>query len=380
MSVAWLIIWVFLAVMLFVLYDNYKMNGFNLKKSRLTRGGIYLTRFDLVAIFFCFSFAFFCATRSINSYDTFVYEDYYETITSMDFFTDEVIYNYKPGFELLTKFLCNILRLDFRTFLFAIALLNNVVVYLVVRNSKFGGVYSYILYVFLLGFFYNFCVLRQALAITMVIISFISLDKSKIRALIYCYLATFFHETAWVILAILFLFCIKRKLLKKWALYSILGASVINYIFNISANILDYVFRVMHKYVPAPLLGKYEYYFIDVKSERNFSLFYMLYFVIAFFIVRNVYMGQKQENSRINVSYVLTEMSVLGTVILSFFSTFSIVSRVTDYLILIPYILLLPDVIYKYKKNRKCIYMFGCILALLLYLKIFISNATLRLF
>lgn len=380
MSLFWLMSYVVFAILLLLSLSN-KNTGTVGKSSDDFKGGYFakksINTYDVLACFLIFSFSIFCATRDITSYDTSVYETWYYKVTGIDFFNIDGEYGLL--FEISTKIIALFTGIHFRYYLFVLAFCNNSFVYILTKRIPCVGAYGYIIYIFLIGFLYNFTVLRQGIAMSFVLWSFLYLDKSKFKMVLGVIIAALYHETAGVVLIVL-VFCMFVKIRKK-TLYIILGISFINYLFNFSTKIFVFLVDLLYVYIPVTMKGKYVLYFMNGLEERNFSIFYTMYFFITFFLVYQIYKKDNEINEIREIKITNLRINAVGLIVLSLGSSFPVISRVSDYFVLISYVFLLPSAFLSFrKKSRDILVIIFCATCLVLYMKIYLSNAPIRAF
>ena len=240
-----------------------------------------------------------CATRNINSYDTFVYVTWYKQIQSIPLLQRDGTYGIL--FERFAKITAKILNGDYPVFFFLVAAFNIVVVYRAIMKGKMRkdtAILSFALYMVLIGFYYSFIVLRQGLAITMVIWAYCVIDESKKKALLLCVIGALFHETAIVGIIWILLFYKTRIRIKRITAYFLLLISLFFYVSHSTTRfiipILQALLNVLNK-IDAFTFHKYILYFEADALSYDVSLLYILYYLITLALVYYVYRGNCYE-------------------------------------------------------------------------------------
>lgn len=332
---------------------------------------------DLIVLVLIVIFSLLCATRVESSYDTEVYRQWYMNLINMPFW--RIDGQYELVFEMLSKIFGLFFGTHFRLFLFALALLNNLIVYKVLRKVEGVGSIGYILYLFFAGFYYNYAVLRQGLAITFLIWAFASWkDKKKLFSLLI--LASMTHRTA--ILALILAIVVHFVQFGKTPLLIIWGMALVNYIYPLTDNVLEMVIPFIGRFIPASMMGRYELYFLNTTGEHTISLYYILYFLIILMLILCVYDKDRTKgDSTIIVNEAIgnrrmLNIGVAGLLLLSIGASFTVVIRLADYMILPCIIFLAPMCLKNFGVTvKKAAVLVLCSIALVLYLRIFLSQA-----
>lgn len=159
-------------------------------------------------------------------------------------------YNYESGYAVFNWFLSHI-GLNFHGFLVACAIINTVSIsWFIYRYSKKPWLSFVIFSTF--GFFaYDFGIIRQSLALSMVLLSYIQLDKKKRFASIISFLVALnFHRTSIIALPLLLIHFASIITKKRFLILLILSALVIifsSFIYNnIIVNIMSYMGKSGH--------------------------------------------------------------------------------------------------------------------------------------
>lgn len=312
-----------------------------------------------------------CATRNVKSYDTIVYINWYEKIQNLALFAFDGTYGFL--FELFAKLVSGVLRAGYPIFFFLIAVFNLTTVYVVITKEKVyknTALISYVLYLTFIGFYYSFIVLRQGLAITMVIVAYCVLDKSRKNALLFCFLGTLFHESAWIaFLCILTLYNRKFILKRRMALFAVLLAFFL-YITHFTTifvfPVLNALLNILNK-IDAFTFHKYILYFEENILSNKISLLYVLYYLITFGLVYFRYKNRDNKTIEMKEEFFLL-LNIVGLAIVGFFSAAGAIVRLTEYLVSCTYIFLIPECLNRITSRNNSKFIVAIIIFILTYL------------
>lgn len=312
-----------------------------------------------------------CATRNVKSYDTIVYINWYEKIQNLALFAFDGTYGFL--FELFAKLVSGVLRAGYPIFFFLIAVFNLTTVYVVITKEKVyknTALISYVLYLTFIGFYYSFIVLRQGLAITMVIVAYCVLDKSRKNALLFCFLGTLFHESAWIaFLCILTLYNRKFILKRRMALFVVLLAFFL-YITHFTTifvfPVLNALLNILNK-IDAFTFHKYILYFEENILSNKISLLYVLYYLMTFGLVYFRYKNRDNKTIEMKEEFFLL-LNIVGLAIVGFFSAAGAIVRLTEYLVSCTYIFLIPECLNRITSRNNSKFIVAIIIFILTYL------------
>lgn len=351
--------------------------------------GEYFTRRNLASIrlsykprsflllFFVISLGFLCATRSMDSYDTFVYVPWYKHIQSIPLFQRDGSYGIL--FEVFAKFVAKILHGDYHIFFFLVSSFNLIVVYKAIMNDETQeetAMLSYLLYLVFIGFYYSFIVLRQGMAITMVISGYCILDKSKKKALLLCIAGALFHETAWIAVLCVLIYNTRIKLNKIVAYFSL----ILSLLFYITHSTTSFIAPVLQTLLNAlnrvnySTFHKYILYFEETALTYNISLLYVMYYLLTMLIVFFVHNKQEEIIIR-NKDRFYIAINVVGLSMIGFFAAASAITRLAEYMVSCTYIFLIPNLLKRIRNRRdsKLIIAIIAIVITLLHLRIILG-------
>lgn len=312
-----------------------------------------------------------CATRSVKSYDTIVYINWYEKIQNLALFAADGTYGFL--FELFAKFVARVLCAGYPLFFFLIAIFNLTMVYVAIMKEKVyknTALFSYVLYIAFIGFYYSFIVLRQGLAITMVIVAYCVLDRSRKNALLLCFLGTLFHESAWIaFFCVLTLYNRAFILKRRMALFIILLAFFF-YVTHFTAifvfPILNALLNILNK-IDAFTFHKYIQYFEENILSNKISLLYVLYYLITFGLVCFRYKNRGNKTIDLKEDFFLL-INIVGLSIIGFFSAAGTIARLTEYLVSCTYIFLIPECLNRITSRNNAKFIVAIIVFILTYL------------
>lgn len=347
MSLPFLLMYLF-GLLLFLIYAkpneyeeyNIKRRGYNSitisYRPRIFALGIILVSVGLL-----------CATRSMESYDTFVYAPWYEKIQSIGLFQIDGAYGIL--FELFAKIVAKIFHGGYQVFFFLVSSFNLIAVYKAIMRDEMQretAMLSYLFYLTFIGFYYSFIVLRQGLAITMVIMAYCELDRSKRKALLLCIAGALFHESA--IIAVLCVLLYKSKFrLNRVAAYSLIVISLFFYVTHVTARfivpILQSILNILNR-IDAFTFHKYILYFSQDSFTDNVSILYVFYYLLTIILVHFIYRKHGEEMMEERDRFFIN-INVIGLAIIGFFSATGAITRLAEYMVTCTYILLIPKLL-----------------------------------
>lgn len=233
----------------------------------------------------CLEFILFAGFRALNiGADTKTYLaalDYYKKMPRGEILTSARVYpyNYEWGYFLLTK-LCAFLGLGSTAFLFVIAAIIYIPLFIFINRYSTDPFLSVLTY-FASGLFaYSLGIFRQMIAISICLCGIRFVEKKKIvRYLIVCAVAAFFHKTALVMVLLYFVNLLKIKKRRWLFLAVVIAAELILFFF--SRKVIELIIKIFPKY--SGYIGS-EY---DLQGGSylgliyiNVLLFFGLYFVV----------------------------------------------------------------------------------------------------
>lgn len=310
-------------------------------------------------------FSLLCATRLYNSYDTFAYADYLERMCEIPFFKWDR--TYRIGFEFFTKTYAIIAGNNYVVFFALIAVINCIVVFRAVQNSKYADLNSLFIYFGFLGLYYSYIILRQSMALSFVILAYSYMDKSRIKPYMYVLIAMLFHESALIVFVVMLL-ASKCKVFNKRAAYIITVLSVLLYISKFADRLTYHLLNFIYPLLPWHQFHTYIIYLDPSTAIYDISLFYLMCYGILFFLI------YKNDGEDAIYNCYLT-INMIGYLILSLFSTYAIIGRLSDYLTSATVLFLLPS-IWKNPTNKKIVTIVLFLLVTFFYTRIILGPTT----
>ncbi len=276
----------------------------------------------------CLEFILFAGFRALNiGADTKTYLaalDYYKKMPRGEILTSARVYpyNYEWGYFLLTK-LCAFLGLGSTAFLFVIAAIIYIPLFIFINRYSTDPFLSVLTY-FAFGLFaYSLGIFRQMIAISICLCGIRFVEEKKIvRYLIVCAVAAFFHKTALVMVLLYFVNLLKIKK-RRWLFLAVVIAVEL-VLFFFSRRIIEWLIEIFPKY--SNYIGsKY-----DLQGGSYLGLVYInvLLFFGLYFVVPRV--GEKYLLSvkAIALAAILQScaysMALFGRIV-CFYSVFSLV-------------------------------------------------------
>lgn len=368
MSLTFLFMYLFGLAFLLLCRSPNKRLGYNTDNRKKPVLRINLGSRSFILLLLIIAVGMLCATRDLDSYDTFVYVPWYKQIQGIPLLQRDGTYGI--FFEIFSKVTAKILNCDYPVFFFLVAAFNIVVVYRAIMRDKMRkdtAILSFALYMVLIGFYYSFIVLRQGLAITMVIWAYCVLEESKKKALLLCAAGTLFHETALVAVVCILLFYKTRIRLKRVTIYFLLVTSLFLYVSHSTTRfiipILQALLNVLNR-IDAFTFHKYILYFESDALSYDISLLYILYHLITFVLVCYIYRdnGHKALNDR---DRFFVTINVLGLLLIGFFAAASAITRLVEYMVSCTYTFLIPNVLNRMTCRRDTKIIIGVIMAVM---------------
>lgn len=230
------------------------------------------------------------------------------------------------------------------------------VTYLIYSESKIPSL-SFILFLGLNYYGYNFTVLRHSLALSFIIFSYLFYkNKKKTLSIIAFIIACSFHISA-IIFILAFIFSKKKISLKNIVIIGIL----LFISMNKSETLLNYVFK---------------YLTIDrfIRYEQHIESFNMTTFSINACVYISSFINCKTSIRKNGNMVMLFNIGILSLVMLSFTTTFALFFRLAMFFGIFN-IILLPNSIY-YQKNKyiKLIMYLGIVIVFTFYFLFFAIN------
>jgi hypothetical protein len=258
------------------------------------------------------SFCLLCATRDFSAPDTAAYKGHFDGITANSFIDlfSLADFMFEPLFVLMEKTFK--LYADFRVLLFAVPLINCLIILHIAHARK--NYFIFIYYIAIISFYYNFTSMRQGLALSFVLLAYHNMTTHKLKSLLYILIGTLFHRTA--ILALLLFFVSQKKQPNKRIMLTLWAIALFLYIFPIHQVPIT---ALLNQFVDSPLMPQYfskiAIYLRATSENKTLDIPVMigviLYFVLSLFVILSKY-GQYDKSTN-NESVNLYLKSVGGS-------------------------------------------------------------------
>lgn len=210
----------------------------------------------------------------------------------------------------------------------------------VIRKNSVNVGYSFFLFVGLRFYYFFLSGLRQAIAISIVFLSFNSLkDKKYIKFLFLIFLASTFHITA--IISLLALPLTKYKFTKRKLILIFLFIIIMYLFFN---NIIFIILKILPTY--------YSHYVTTIAFKSG-NLGNYINFIIKLIFIIIIYIFNYYKNNEKKIKNLYIYFMIIATGISLFATKASILDRLEQYFWIFS-ILVIPDIINscKVKRNR----------------------------
>lgn len=275
-----------------------------------------------------------CAFRSVQKTpDTAVYYNLYTNvwkITSIKSFFQSS-HNVELGFEYFSKFIKLFFpnyRLYFFIITFTILALSASAIFELTDNR----ILSYFIFFSVFGFYYTFIVIRQGLAMAIILYTLAKTCKRQshcyIKFIIGVLIATFFHSTAIISILMLPFINRKRKLKLIYYVFLITISLLLTYT-GIVSNFIAKFAVMFFNLIPSGLVSyKIITYFVDfVPTFNSSSYLYIFTFMLVVF-----FLSDKRKYSK---SFIpLLSIQNIGILLLGIFSGISESIRIADYFLM----------------------------------------------
>lgn len=303
-------------------------------------------------------FAWFCAVRDLNTNDAVPYKEYFEALDVQNFF--EVQGQYNLFFEFFAKLCKIIVENNYKAFFAAVALFNCLLVYgLLIKTRDINPNLAFLAYIVMFGFYYNYIVLRQGMALTMFLYALYYIKKNKLVSVIFIIMACLFHEAAvFGILIFVPLFINKNKSNSYY--YCIIAIVVLLYFVKITDRLMIYCANlILHSNILPARFNKYILYVTDIEFTYDISLMHLINFVLIAFMV-----NRRPAND--DVYEYLLDVTLIGQAFLGMFSNIVPVVRIVDFYML-ACVILFAKMNYKMKGTGKVLVYEAYVLVLLVF-------------
>lgn len=273
-----------------------------------------------------------CAFRSINNTpDTRVYAMWYDgwTVSSFsDFFN--VDNNVEVGFELLSRFLKLFFKDDYVLYFGTIGLIILSMSSIAIWNLTNRRITVFLLFYSIFGFYYSYIVIRQGLAIAIILFTLSKVYKKRrlnwLKFLFGIIIASLFHRTALICLLALPIIY-KRNHLGYFEFFVLLLSVLFSANKNTIYWVVDSINKVGDLLPNGAAKTKILEYFSDISLTNSSNILVLGIFVFALLFVRKKTFRSYPYRS-------LISFHSIGVLILSLFSGVSIGIRFADYFLI----------------------------------------------
>lgn len=294
--------------------------------------------------------------------DYYTYRSYFFSYAQMDI--EEILIQEEAGYVLLNKIL-SIFSSDFQIVIVVVSFISLIgIFYFLKENCEKYVALSIWLYMTLYFYIWTFTILRQAIAMSLVMIAFCYAMKDDwIKFVLLVLIAFFFfHNTAIIALIIYPLLKLDLK-----QIYFILILIISSMFFYFREDILEIL-----KYI---VIRRFRFYFSYeiIQGEGNsLLLVYFALTIFIFFLIFNVKSIVVQEN--IVLQKMILWSSCIGTALQSMSMIFGLFNRLSQYF-MVPVFLLLPTLIRIKFKQKDRVIIVGLIMFVSFIFYIYMLNA-----
>lgn len=284
-----------------------------------------------------------CRNPTIGT-DSVHYIDIYESTTLYEGFKSEYLFY-------LLLIILNSFQLPSDYLLFVFAVITYIPYYIIVFKKSNNPSFSILLFVICQSWYFlqTFNILRQSVAIPLLLLSYIYLDEgNKVKSYITFIVSVGFHTSSLVFAPILLL--VQKYKFDYKAIYATLIISFLWALSFSNINILGEILSQVGKLTGLSLFEKYSTY--ELSAQRN------LFGVITMIFPQTIFCLMTY---RICQNNLLMRIFVLGCIIMNFFAIMPFSYRMCMGISVIE-IILVPYVFVHYRKLRlKCILVIGLI-------------------
>ena len=259
---------------------------------------------------------------------------------------------YEVGFVVLCKVLGFITTSPQILIIVTSIFINGVITLFIYKESK-DVVFSIILYIALNYYFSYMNIMRQALAISIILLGYILFLKKnkKILFILSVMLASAFHTTAILVVAILFFKDIKYKMS--------------HYIITVITSLIAFLLAPQLFMLASRLLNSYSVYVNSVFYESNYFVAVFI-FLINFTMLTVSFFSNRKENRRLSKLLIISSIAVISSAI---GIRITLLGRMANYFNIYN-IVLLPNAIQNNtnKITRKSVYLLALIFSVAYFL------------
>ena len=280
--------------------------------------------------------------------------------TNINTFSDILRLRWEPLY-LLLNLAISIFTDDERIFMIIIAILGLVGPYIFIKRYSKGYLFSLVFFIILGIYNYNFYIIRQALAISILLIGIKYIEqKSLIKFIIMVLLATGFHTTS-----IIFLIAYPLGNIKLSTKGIILYIFIIGIVFLLGNNIVQFIYKI-------PIFT--EYATTESKSDGIWRLvllttIFLFMFVLTHFNNKNQFKSKKiiTLREKEDTNTVFFNMLMIGIIFQILSINQSVIVRLANVFVA-PVIVLIPNMLALVNnKNNKYLFYVGILICAIVY-------------
>lgn len=263
--------------------------------------------------------------------DTASYVNFFQNVSNLDNSQLNSIY-YEKGFILFNKFL--VLFSNHYSILLVISTLIIIIPILLFIKENSNSIWMSVYLFVTLTFYYNSMnIMRQYIAIGLILLSYSYVKKRKIIPFVFLvFLSASFHTTALVFLIVYFIPLIKLSYRK--LNYLILFTLIIYLFFPYFLKVFFNYFRIYTGYI----------YYLDSMNFGDILKFLIMFLILLFGIYFKYPNFQANKSTFINDENLQTIIIIIGTIFSFLAIRMSILSRITDYFFIFS-IIYIPNVL-----------------------------------
>lgn len=293
--------------------------------------------------------------------DYYTYRIYFSRYADMSM--EEIFKQEESGYVFLNKIL-SVFSTDFYIVIVVVAFISLIgVFYFLKENCEKYTALSIWLYITLFFYLWTFTILRQAIAMSIVLIAFCYAMKNNwLKFFLLVLIAfLFFHNTA--IIALIIYPLLKMDLKQ---IYFIIIFIIVSILFYYRENIL----KIM-RYI---VLRRFRFYFSSelIQGEGNSLL--LVYFALTVFIFFLIFKVKSIEEENVVLQKMILWSSCIGTTLQSMAMIFGLFNRLSQYF-MIPVFLILPTLIRTKFKQKDRVIIVGLIMFVSFLFYIYMLNA-----
>lgn len=279
-------------------------------------------------------FSLFTAVRTLDTADTTAYALYYQSIgTSFDVLRNSS--SFEPGYVFINVLFNILIGQNYRLFFFVLTFFCMIIV---VKSLEVLGIEKKVLplivYISFFGIYFHSVILRAGIAFVLILYSLVNLNKNNKKSLILFLLSLLFHRSSIFTLPIYIYFFMKSNNIKKRGNFKLIR------VFILFLVLIIYIIRPVELLFEAIRFADsldlfqntYAYYIDNIKLTSGYSLRFIFNWAVGFFFLHFGIFEKKEY-------HFFFDIYVFGLLILSVFSAFLWIERITDFYLGISFLL-----------------------------------------